>query len=118
MPYLTLSIVVPIVAGLIVLAMSRPAQATAMRRLSLIGSLLGFAATIPLYTQFDLGSSAIQFEELARWIESYNVNYHLGVDGISVLFILLNSFITILVVWAGWVVVQDRPSQYYAAFLI
>ena len=118
MPYLTLSILVPIFAGLIVLALSKPSQAALMRRLALVGATLGFLVTIPLYTQFDAGSSAMQFEELARWIESYNINYHLGVDGISVLFILLNSFITVLVIIAGWIVVQDRPSQYYAAFLI
>ena len=118
MPYLTLSILVPIIAGVVLLAMSRPQQANGMRWLALIGAVLGFVVTIPLYTQFDTSSSAMQFEELARWVTSYNINYHLGVDGISVLFILLNSFITILVVVAGWVVVQDRPSQYYAAFLI
>ena len=118
MPYLTLSILVPIIAGVILLAMSRPQQANGMRWIALIGAVLGFVVTIPLYAQFDASSSAMQFEELARWITSYNINYHLGVDGISVLFILLNSFITILVVIAGWVVVQDRPSQYYAAFLI
>ena len=118
MPYLTLSILVPIIAGVGLLAMSRPRQANGMRWIALVGAVLGFVVTIPLYTQFDATSSAMQFEELARWVTSYNINYHLGVDGISVLFILLNSFITILVVVAGWVVVQDRPSQYYAAFLI
>ena len=118
MPYLTLSILVPIAAGLILLALSRPEQAALMRRLALTGAVLGFLVTIPLYTQFDVTTSAMQFEELARWIESYNINYHLGVDGISVLFILLNSFITVLVVIAGWIVIQERPSQYFAAFLI
>ena len=89
-----------------------------MRMLALVGAIVGFLVTIPLYTQFDITKGSMQFTELVPWIKSYNINYHLGVDGISVLFILLNSFITILVVIAGWVVVQDRPSQYYAAFLI
>jgi NADH-quinone oxidoreductase subunit M len=60
----------------------------------------------------------MQFVELAPWIESFNINYHLGVDGISVLFILLNSFITITVVIAGWSVIESRVGQYLAAFLI
>ena len=118
MSYLTLSILVPIVAGVILLVMSRPEQVRTVRWIALFGAVLGFLVTIPLYTKFDMSTSAMQFEELARWIQSYNINYHVGVDGISVLFILLNSFITILVVIAGWVVIQDRPSQYFAAFLI
>ena len=118
MSYLTLSILVPILAGVILLVMSQPEQARTMRWIALFGAVLGFLVTVPLYANFDVSSSAMQFEELARWIQSYNINYHVGVDGISVLFILLNSFITILVVIAGWVVIQDRPSQYFAAFLI
>ncbi|MBK9606020.1 MAG: NADH-quinone oxidoreductase subunit M [Betaproteobacteria bacterium] len=118
MPYLTLSILVPIVAGIALLFLSRADQTSLVRQLALAGAVLGLAVTIPLYTQFNTATGAMQFEELARWIEAYNINYHLGVDGISVLFIILNSFITVLVVVAGWVVVEKRPSQYYAAFLI
>src|SRR5438045_2674270 len=60
----------------------------------------------------------MQFVEAVEWIPRFNVNYLLGVDGISLLFVLLNSFITVLVVWAGWVVIQTRVAQYMAAFLI
>ena len=60
----------------------------------------------------------MQFVERSPWIARFNVNYHLGVDGISVLFILLNSFITVLVVIAGWEVIKTRVAQYMAAFLI
>jgi NADH-quinone oxidoreductase subunit M len=118
MPYLSLSILVPIVAGLVVLFFARAGQTSLVRQLALAGAVLGLVVTIPLYTQFNLATGAMQFEELSRWIESYNINYHLGVDGISVLFIILNSFITVLVVVAGWVVIDKRPAQYYAAFLI
>jgi NADH-quinone oxidoreductase subunit M len=118
MPYLSLSILVPIVAGLLVLLFSRVEQTSLVRQLALAGAVLGLVVTIPLYTQFNVATGAMQFEELSRWIESYNINYHLGVDGISVLFIILNSFITVLVVVAGWVVIEKRPAQYYAAFLI
>jgi len=115
---LSLAIWVPIVAGLLVLAARGERNAPMQRSLALIGALLGFAVTIPLYTGFDLSNPGMQFVQNIPWIERFNVNYHLGVDGISVLFILLNSFVTILVVIAGWSVVQSRVSQYYASFLI
>ena len=73
--------------------------------------------TLPLYTGFDPLASGFQFIELTPWIESFNVNYHLGIDGISLLLILLNSFTTVLVVIAGWEVIQERVAQYMAAFL-
>jgi NADH-quinone oxidoreductase subunit M len=89
-----------------------------LRWLALIGSILGFAVTIPLWTRFNIDTSAMQFVELRPWIERFNINYHLGVDGISLIFVLLNSFITILVVIAGWTVIETRVSQYFASFLI
>src|SRR5713101_2326531 len=111
---LSLAIWVPILAGVLVLALGeRYARWTA-----LVGSILGFLVTLPLYWGFDASSSAMQFVEFGHWIERFNVNYHLGVDGISVLFILLNSFITVLVVIAGWEVIRDKVAQYMAAFLV
>src|SRR5438874_11472008 len=89
-----------------------------MRWIALAGSVLGFLVTLPLYSGFDASTSAMQFVELHPWIERFNINYHLGVDGISLLFVLLNSFITILVVIAGWTVIESRVAQYFAAFLI
>jgi NADH-quinone oxidoreductase subunit M len=115
---LSLAIWVPIVAGVLVLALGGDQRAPLQRQVALAGSILGFLVTIPLYTRFDVRSAAMQFVELAPWIETFNVNYHLGVDGISVLFILLNSFITITVVIAGWSVIESRVGQYLAAFLI
>ena len=115
---LSLAIWVPIVAGLLVLASGGERNAPMQRWLALVGALIGFAVTIPLYTGFDLNDPGMQFVQNLPWIERFNVNYHLGVDGISVLFVLLNSFITMLVVIAGWTVVQSRVAQYYASFLI
>jgi NADH-quinone oxidoreductase subunit M len=115
---LSLAIWVPIVAGVLVLALSRDQDAQAARWLALVGAVAGFAVTIPLYSRFQLGTSEMQFVETLEWIPRFNVNYLLGVDGISVLLILLNSFITVLAVWAGWVVIQQRVAQYMAAFLI
>ena len=113
---LSLAIWIPIVAGAAVLLVGE--RNAWMRWIALAGSVLGFLVTIPLYTGFDPSTSAMQFVELHRWVERFNINYHLGVDGISLLFILLNSFITILVVIAGWTVIERRAEQYFAAFLI
>ena len=88
------------------------------RGLSLIGSIAGFLVTIPLYTGFNTKTAAMQFVEKTSWIEAFNVNYHLGVDGISLWFVLLTAFITIIVVLAGWEVITSRVAQYMAAFLI
>jgi NADH-quinone oxidoreductase subunit M len=118
LPLLSLAIWVPILAGLVVLAAGGPGNARNQRWIALGGAVLGFLVTIPLYTRFDVSSSAFQFVEREVWIEHFNIWYHLGVDGISVLFVLLNSFITILVVIAGWSVVDKRVSQYYASFLV
>src|SRR5512134_1173261 len=117
-PWLSLSIWIPILAGLVVMATGRDDNARIARAIALLGAAIGFLVTIPLYTGFDVTTSAMQFVEKTPWIERFNVFYHLGVDGISVLFILLNSFVTLLVVIAGWEVIQSRVSQYMAAFLI
>ena len=115
--WLSLAIWVPIVAGLIVLAVG-DRNIREARWISLLGATVGFLVTIPLVTGFQTGTSAMQFVELNPWIPRFNVNYHLGVDGISVLFILLNSFITVLVVIAGWEVIRSKVAQYMAAFLV
>ena len=116
-PWLSLSIWLPIVAGLVVLATGGDKTARTARVLALVGAVAGFLVTIPLVTGFDTGTGSMQFVEFSPWIARFNVNYHLGVDGISVLFILLNSFITVLVVIAGWEVIQSRVAQYMASFL-
>src|SRR5512134_2475091 len=115
---LSLAIWIPIAAGLLVLAVGNDQRAPLQRWIALAGAVLGFLVTIPLYTRFDLQSAGFQFEEKRLWIETFNIHYHLAVDGISVLFVLLNSFITVLVVIAGWSVVESRVGQYNAAFLI
>jgi len=115
--WLSLAVWVPIVAGLIVLAVGDRNLREA-RWVALLGAVAGFLVTIPLVTGFQTGTSAMQFVELSSWIPRFNVNYHLGVDGISVLFILLNSFITVLVVLAGWEAISSRVAQYMTAFLV
>jgi NADH-quinone oxidoreductase subunit M len=117
-PLLSLAIWVPILAGLVVLATGSDRNAPLARMLSLIGALAGLLVTIPLYTGFDMHTPAMQFVELKTWIPRFNVNYHLGVDGISMLFVILNSFITVTVVLAGWQVIDNKVAQYNAGFLI
>src|SRR5687767_14388035 len=117
-PLLSLAIWVPILFGLGVLLTGGDKDAPAQRWLALTGAVTGFLITIPLWTGFDTRTAAMQFEEFAPWIEQFNINYHLGVDGISMLFVLLNSFVTITVVIAGWTVIESRVAQYMGAFLI
>jgi len=118
MALLSLAIWVPIAAALLVLAAGGDRNAPLQRTIALVGALAGFLVTIPLYAGFGAAKAGMQFVELVPWIERFNVNYHLGVDGISMLFLLLNSFITVLVVIAGWSVIESRVGQYYASFLM
>jgi NADH-quinone oxidoreductase subunit M len=117
-PWLTLAVFVPIVFGLLVLVLGGDNRRGLTRWLALIGAVAGLLVTIPLYTGFDASSASMQFVENVPWISSFNVNYHLGVDGISLWFVLLTAFITIIVVLAGWEVITSRVAQYMAAFLI
>ena len=118
LPLLSVAIWLPIFFGVLVLATGNDRNAPLARKIALVGAILGFLVTLPLYTGFDRMTSAMQFVELRAWIPHFNINYHLGIDGISVLFILLNSFFTPLVVLAGWKVIDKRVAQYMAAFLI
>jgi NADH-quinone oxidoreductase subunit M len=114
---LSLAIWLPILGAFAVLAVGSERR-DAMRWLALAVAVAGFLVTIPLYTGFDKSQAGMQFVELAPWIPDFRVNYFLGVDGISVLFLLLNSFITVLVVLAGWTVIEEKQAQYMGAFLI
>ena len=118
MGLLSLAIWTPIAFGALLLALGRESQVQAVRWLALIGSLIGFAVTLPLYEGFKLGTAAMQFVEKAPWIESFNIFYHLGVDGISFWFVPLTAFITVIVVIASWESITERVNQYMGAFLI
>jgi NADH-quinone oxidoreductase subunit M len=117
-PLLSLAVWVPIISGALVLATGSDRNANLARWIALLGAIVSFAVTIPLYTGFDTMTANMQFEELLPWIPTYNINYHLGIDGISMPFVLLTSFTTVLVVIAGWQVIQTKVSQYMAAFLM
>ncbi len=117
-PFLSLSIWVPIVTGLLALAVGRDRDAATVRWISLVGAVAGLLVTVPLFTHFNVSTGAMQFVEVKEWIPRFDIHYHLGVDGLSVLFILLNSFVTVLVIWSAWEVITTRVAQYMAAFLI
>ena len=115
-PILSIIIWLPILGGIAVLAVGGRAQLG--KQVALGVSVVTFALSVPLWTGFDTSSAAMQFVENLSWIERFNAFYALGVDGISMPLVLLTTFLTPLVVVAGWEVIETRPSQYFAAFLI
>lgn len=118
MGLLSLAIWLPIAIGALLLAFGREEHARGVRWAALLGAIASFVATIPVYTRFALGTAQMQFVEKSLWIERFNIHYHLGVDGLSMWFVLLTSFITVIVVIAGWEVITERVNQYMGAFLI
>ena len=118
MGLLSLAIWLPIVFGGILLALGRDTQANAARWLALVGAFASFMVTLPLFGRFELGTAAMQFVEKEPWIGRFNVFYHVGLDGISLWFVLLTAFINLVVVIAGWEVITRRVNQYMGAFLI
>jgi NADH-quinone oxidoreductase subunit M len=117
-PWLTLAVFTPIFFGILLLCVGRDDRANYTRWLALAGAIIAFLVTIPLYVNFDPSTASMQFVENALWIAAFPVYYHLGVDGISLWFVLLTAFINVIVVVAGWQVITYRVAQYMAAFLI
>jgi len=118
MGLLSLAIWLPIVVGAVLLLFGRETQARGVRWVALIGAIASFLVTLPLYTRFQVGSAAMQFVEKSPWIERFHIDYHLGVDGLSMWFVLLTAFITVIVVISAWEVITERVNQYMGAFLI
>ena len=117
-PWLSAAIWIPIGFGVFLLSAGRDRSAGIVRGLALIGSLAGLLATVPVMTGFNLEQAGLQFEENVPWIDTLHANYHLGVDGLSIWFVPLTAFITVIAVLAGWKAIGERVAQYYAAFLI
>ena len=117
-PLLSLVIWTPIIGGILVLATGSDKNAMEARVLTLVVAIATFLLCLPLYTDFNTQVSTMQFVENIPWIEHFKINYHLGIDGISMPLILLTSFTTVIVVIAGWEVIKTRVAQYMAAFLI
>ena len=120
MEYTSLSLVIwlPVVFGVSLLILGKHVAAGTIRLLALVGAMLGLLVALPLWMNFDNLQPGFQFAEYHPWIDAFSINYHLGIDGISLLLILLNCVTTLIVVIAGWEVIRDRVPQYFASFLI
>jgi NADH-quinone oxidoreductase subunit M len=118
MGLLSLAIWIPIAVGVILMALGRDEHARIVRWVALVGAIASFLVTLPLYGGFDSSTAAMQFVEKASWIQRFNVNYHLGVDGISLWFVLLTAFINVIVIIASWESITVKVNQYMSAFLI
>ncbi|MQG73274.1 MAG: NADH-quinone oxidoreductase subunit M [SAR202 cluster bacterium] len=117
-PNLSVLIWLPIAAGIFVLLLGSEGEGARRGKIvALVSSILTFVLSLPLYSGFDIATADMQFVERISWIAAFDAYYHLGVDGISLPLILLTTFLTPLVVIAGWEVVKKQPSQYFAAFL-
>jgi len=106
-PLLSLLVWLPIAGGIALLALDAVGN-KACRQTALVVALATFLLSLLLYTGFDLETAAMQFQEKHSWIAAFDVHYHLGVDGISMPLIILTTFTTVLVVLAGWQVIQNR----------
>ena len=118
MGLLSIAIWLPVAFGALLLATGRDDNAGVVRALALVGAVASFVVTLPLIAGFDSSSAGMQFVEKMSWIERFNVHYHLGVDGLSLWFVPLTAFITVIVVIAAWQVIEERVAQYMGAFLI
>ncbi|HKK04722.1 MAG TPA: NADH-quinone oxidoreductase subunit M [Gammaproteobacteria bacterium] len=118
LPLLSLVIWVPIIGGALVLATGSDRNAIEARVLGLLIALATFVLSIPLFTNFDPNTAAMQFTESHKWIETFDIWYRLGVDGIAMPLILLTTFMTVMVIISAWEVIQYKAAQYIAAFLI
>ena len=115
---LSFAIWVPVFSGMIVLFTSNDNKPEPTRWLALAGGLISFLVTLPLYTHFNFADGGFQFQEGFSWIPAFNINYHLGADGIAIPLILLTSFTTVIVIISAWEIITKRVAQYMACFLV
>jgi len=118
MGLLSIAIWLPIAFGVLLLATARDERAGVARAIAMVGALASFVVTLPLISGFKTDTAAMQFVEKLPWIDRFNMHYHLGVDGLSMWFVPLTAFITVIVVMAAWQVITERVGQYLGAFLI
>ncbi len=118
MGLLSLAIWLPIAFGTLLLAVGRDENAGVARAIALVGAVASFLVTIPVITRFDVSTAAMQYAEKLEWVPRFNIHYALGVDGLSMWFVPLTAFITVIVVIAAWQVIEQRVASYMGAFLI
>lgn len=125
MDFLSLTIFLPLVGAILVLLLKREAHG-AIRGVALGTSILTFAVSLPLFFNFDSSKGAyaaglgdlLQFEVNKVWVEAFNIHYHIGLDGISLLLVMLTTFLTPLCIWGSFTSIKDRVKGYYIAFLL
>ena len=117
-PLLSLAIWMPIAFGIFILAFGSDKSPGIVRGLAFVGSVASFLVTFPLMQYFDSAAHGMQFVERFAWIERFNIHYYLGIDGLSLWFVPLTAFITVMVVISAWQVIEKRVAQYMGAFLI
>ena len=118
MGLLSVAIWLPILAGCVLLGLGRDENAVGVRWMALVAAVASLLVTLPLIAGFDSSTAAMQFVEKMSWIQRFNVHYHLGVDGLSLWFVPLTAFITVIVVISAWEVITVRVNQYMGAFLM
>lgn len=116
-PILSALIFLPFIGAAVILLIGR-SQETLTKWVALAVSIAAFILSIPLFTDFDKTTHLMQFTERHQWIPAWNINYFLGVDGISVLFILLSTLVTILCVLISWNSIKTKLKEFYIAILI
>ena len=118
MGLLSLAIWLPIAFGALLLAVGRDENAGVARTIALVGAVASFLVTVPVITGFNGATAAMQYAEKLEWVPRFNIHYALGVDGLSMWFVPLTAFITVIVVMAAWQVIEQRVASYMGAFLI
>ena len=114
MGLLSLAIWVPIAFGALLLAAGRDQNAGVVRMIALVGAIVSLLVTLPVISGFDGATAAMQFVEKSAWVPRFNIHYHLGVDGLSMWFVSLTAFITVIVVIAAWEVIEERVASTWA----
>jgi NADH-quinone oxidoreductase subunit M len=115
-PILTILIFFPIVGAIVLLFIDKENH-SALRMIALVFSLVEFALSLPLFFLFNNTTHQMQFVEIAPWIETYGITYHLGIDGISLLLVLLTTFLTVLCVLSSFSAIQTRVKEFMISFL-
>lgn len=116
-PVLSTLIFLPLASAVLLLLMPR-AQEGLIKILALSASLAAFIISLPLFTGFDKSTHVMQFVERHKWIPAWNINYSLGLDGISILFVLLSTLVTILCVLISWNSIKTKVKEFYISLLI
>ena len=117
-PLLSLCIWLPIIGGLLLTVIGTRRGERGVKHQALAVAVITFVLSVLLFRDFDASTAAMQFVERHSWIDAFKINYHIGIDGIALPLILLTTFTTVLVVLAGWEVIEDRVNQYMGAFLV